>query len=256
MKQKLIDYLENVPDSYNKNATRYLYKKEPEIWKWVLESTSFLPGDALPKQRIWHIINDKNEIPKCPVTGQNVKWWENRYLTYSSRSAKASCKEHAKRRQKTYKEKTGFDHWNSKENIEGYKNRKKTCFENWGGVWPNATQEVYDKFIETKVTNGFCRTEEEKSDLEIYNEKVKLFTQNSWYYSYSRINPNGLERGKEYHLDHIYSRKSGFDNKVPPEVIGHWTNLRLMPARINNGKSSGCDKTMEKLYEDYYNNEK
>jgi len=59
-----------------------------------------------------------------------------------------------------------------------------------------------------------------------------------------------------YHLDHIYSRKEGFDNDVPPEIIGHWTNLRLLPARINNGKSAGCDKTIEKLYEDYYNNEK
>jgi hypothetical protein len=27
-----------------------------------------------------------------------------------------------------------------------------------------------------------------------------------------------------------------------------------MPARINNGKSSGCDKSIEKLYEDYESN--
>jgi hypothetical protein len=255
MKQKLIDYLENNPGhSYNKNGTRYLYKREPELWKWILESTSFLPGDALPKQRIWHIINNKNEIPKCPVTGENVKWWENRYLTYSSVSAKASCKEHAKRRQATYKEKTGFNHWNSKENTKGYEKRKATCMENWGGVWPNATDQVYDKFIKTKSENGHCRTDEEKSALELYMIEVGNYTKDSWYYSYSRINPDGLERGKEYHLDHIYSRKEGFDNKIPPEIIGHWTNLRLLPSRENNGKSSNCDKTIKELLEHYYNN--
>jgi hypothetical protein len=255
MKQKLIEYLENSPESYNKNATRYLYKKEPELWKWILEQTMFLPGDALPKQRIWHIINEVYEIPKCPTDNIPVKWHENRYLTYSSRSAKARCLDHAKRRQESYKEKTGFNHWNSKENTEGYEKRKQTCFDNWGGVWPNATDEIYDKFIKTKSDNGHCRTDEEKSALELYMIKVEEYTKNSWYYSYSRINPNGLERGKEYHLDHIYSRKAGFDNKVPAEIIGHWTNLRLMPAEENNGKNSRCDKTIEKLYEDYTTNQ-
>ena len=254
MKQKLIDYLENSPESYNKNATRYLYNREPELWQWILESTAFLPNTAKPKQRIWHIINGINSIPLCPVDKIPVRWYENRYLTYSSGSAKARCLEHAKRRQITYKEKTGFDHWNSKENVESYESRKETCFENWGGVWPNATKEIYDKFLETKIANGHCRTEKEKSELEVYNEKVKLFTQDSWYYSYSRINPAGLERGKEYHLDHIYSRKAGFDNNIPAEIIGHWTNLRLLEASVNNGKSSGCDKTIEQLYEDYESN--
>lgn len=255
MKQKLIEYLENSPDSYNKNATRYLYKKDPELWKWIVKSTSFLPTTAKPKQRIWHIINDVNSIPLCPVDNIPVKWHENRYLTYSSASAKARCPEHKNRRLATYREKTGFDHWNSKENIQGYEKLKSTHLKNWGD-WSSKTDEVYNKFIETKSSNGHCRTEEEKSALEIYMLQVEEHTKNSWYYSYSRINPDGLERGKEYHLDHIYSRKAGFDNSVPPEVIGHWTNLRLIEAKINNGKSAGCDKTIEKLYEDYYNNEK
>jgi hypothetical protein len=256
MKEKLIQFLSNQPENYNKSATRYLYKKEPELWKWILESTSFLPDDAKPKQRCWHILNDNFIRPVCPVTGKFTKWNENRYLEYISLSAKAKSAKVTAKRLSTYKEKTGYNHWNSAENTAGYEKRKKTCFDNWGGVWPNETDEIYDKFIATKSANGFCRTDDEKSSLELYNEKVKEHTKNSWYYSYSRINPDGLERGKEYHLDHIYSRKEGFDNNVPPEVIGHWTNLRLLPAKLNNGKSAGCDKTIEKLYEDYYNNGK
>lgn len=254
MKQILIDYLDKQPNTYNKNATRYIYQSKPELWKWILIQTNFLPEDAKPKQRVWHVLNDNYIRPICPITGEYVKWHENRYLTYLNRSAKAKSPVVTAKRISTYKEKTGFDHWASLENEKGYQKRKDTCFENWGGQWPNATEEVYDKFIATKSANGFCRTDDEKSAIELYNERVKLFTEDSWYYSYSRINPDGLERGKEYHLDHIYSRKTGFDNNIPPEIIGHWTNLRLMIARENNGKSSKCDKTIDKLYEDYYDN--
>jgi len=251
MKENLIKFLGEQPENYNKSATRYLYKREPELWKWILESTSFLPDNAKPKQRCWHILNDNFTRPVCPVTGEFTKWYENRYLEYSSRSAKARSPKVTTKRLETFKKKTGFDHWNSIENVEGYNKRKNTCFNNWGGVWPIQTDDVYNKFITTKSLNGYCRTDKEKSALELYNEKVKEHTKNSWYYSYSRINPNGLERGKEYHLDHIYSRKEGFDNNVPPEIIGHWTNLRLLPAKENNGKNSKCGKTIEKLYEDY-----
>jgi hypothetical protein len=120
MKQKLIEYLEHSPENYNKSSTRYLYKREPELWKWVLESTFFLPADALPKQRIWHILNEINSIPLCPIDNIPIKWHENRYLTYSSRSAKARCPKHHEKRKKTYKERTGFDSPNSRENIKGY----------------------------------------------------------------------------------------------------------------------------------------
>ena len=256
MKEKLIQFLSNQPENYNKSATRYLYKKEPELWRWILESTSFLPDNAKPKQRIWHIIHDKFVVPTCPVTGEPVKWWENRYLTYSSRSAKAKSPSVVAKRMKTYIEKTGYTAWNSKSNVSGHEKFKTTVLKNWGVENPAQNETIKQKVLDTKIKNGVCRTEEEKSALEIYMSQVENFTKDSWYYSYSRINPDGLERGKEYHLDHIYSRKEGFDNNVPPEVIGHWTNLRLLPAKLNNGKSAGCDKTIEKLYEDYYNNGK
>ena len=78
--------------SANKSATRYLYKTHPDLWRQVLEKTLFLPDTALAKQRIWHIVNDVYEIPLCPVENIPVKWWENRYLITSSRTAKQKYK--------------------------------------------------------------------------------------------------------------------------------------------------------------------
>jgi hypothetical protein len=255
MKQKLVEYINNHPGTsvWNKNATRYLYKREPELWKWILASTCFLPDNAKPKQRCWHILNDNFTRPVCPVTGEFTKWNENRYLEYISLSAKAKSSKVTAKRMKTYADKTGHSAWNSKSNEAGYEKFKDTNFEKYG-TWATGSEELKKQILDTKIKNGVCRTEEEKSALEIYMLQVENFTKDSWYYSYSRINPDGLERGKEYHLDHIYSRKEGFDNNVPPEIIGHWTNLQLMPAKENNGKHSKCGKTIEKLYEDYRTN--
>jgi hypothetical protein len=255
MKDRLLKYLEAHPvDANGNSSTRWLSKKEPELWEWILKSTPFLL-DAKPKQRIWHIINDVYSVPLCPVDGIPVKWHENRYLTYSSRSAKSRSLEVRDKRMSTYKKKTGFDSWNSKSNTDGYQKFKDTNFEKYG-CWATEDEELKEQILKTKIANGVCRTNEEKSALELYMLEVENFTKDSWYYSYSRINPEGMQRGKEYHLDHIYSRKAGFDNNVPAKVIGHWTNLRLMPSKDNNGKSSRCDKTIEQLYEDYQNNSK
>ena len=81
MKYMLLDIVNN-DTSYNKSATRYLYKNYPDLWQQILDKTSFLPSTASPKQRVWHVLNDVQEVPKCPITGQLVKWWENRYLKF------------------------------------------------------------------------------------------------------------------------------------------------------------------------------
>lgn len=53
-----------------------------------------------------------------------------------------------------------------------------------------------------------------------------------------------------YHLDHIYPVIQGFENGIPPELIGDISNLRFIPWRENISKS---DKLLEEskkmLYE-------
>lgn len=87
IKDVLLDIIDN-DTTYNKSATRYLYKTHPDLWKEILDITSFLPVNAFPKQRVWHILNNVWEIPTCPVTGENVNWFENRYLKTKDRTSK------------------------------------------------------------------------------------------------------------------------------------------------------------------------
>ena len=67
------------------------------------------------------------------------------------------------------------------------------------------------------------------------------------------IDPQGL-RGKDWHVDHIYSVHNGFLNDVPINVLSNITNLQLIPAKENYIKHASSYKSLEQLYEDYYAN--
>jgi len=90
---------------------------------------------------------------------------------------------------------------------------------------------------------------EQKSEYAIYENLVDRITRDSWNQYQKEINPSGLIRGREYELDHRYSKMNGWLNKVPPEVIGHWTNLELLPRYANRSKRTQCSVTLEDLYD-------
>jgi hypothetical protein len=64
------------------------------------------------------------------------------------------------------------------------------------------------------------------------------------------LDPLGI-KGKDWHIDHIYSMTDGFINDVPINIISHVSNLRLISAKENYAKNKSSHKTLEALYEDY-----
>lgn len=58
-------------------------------------------------------------------------------------------------------------------------------------------------------------------------------------------------RRHDHDLDHVYSKNDGFRDGVPPEIIGHWTNLRVLNAPTNRSKRGRSDITLDELYERY-----
>lgn len=61
------------------------------------------------------------------------------------------------------------------------------------------------------------------------------------------------KRGKQWHVDHIYSVTDGFLNKVPIDVISDITNLRLISDKENYAKNRNSHKSIDQLYEDFNN---
>ena len=83
-----------------------------------------------------------------------------------------------------------------------------------------------------------------------YNHRVQQYT-NTQYNRHKHIIDPDNKRGKDWHLDHVYSVSQGYLNNVPINIIGDMTNLRIIPAVDNIRKGPKCDKTLESLYEDF-----
>lgn len=260
--------------SYNKSVTRYLYKTHPELWEQIVSTTSFLPKNAKPKQRVWHILNERYSIEICPVTGEPLRWNEKEYRKFSSVEVKNKAigkiiskattgnhwrqKDPQKSKLANKKFSIGFQtgqHKPWKDRNRDYKASlaaaRKTWMEKYGvdnpSKHPSIKQKLSERNKEWQALNPKDRTL-----MEQYYSAVRLITKQNWYEHFYFINPEKLQRSRDLHLDHIYSINEGFKNSVPPEIIGHWTNLRLIPKKENSSKGSNCHKTKEQLYADYY----
>ena len=258
--------------SANKSASRYLYRTHPDLWQSIVDETSFLPESAKPKQRIWHIINGVYERPTCPVTGEFVKWVENRYLITANRSAKGKMQkargdfselwspERNNKRAETNKRlrQQGLVKKRRKltaeENATQKARREQTCLARYGV--PHATQAAqFRKLIsDHHVAHRGATPPHLKSLRELYYESVRYHTQLNWRNHFDKINPQRLNRSKNS-LDHIYSIHQGFQDSIPPYIIGHWTNLRVIPLSKNSSKGSECHKSKEQLFDDYFTNQ-
>jgi len=113
----------------------------------------------------------------------------------------------------------------------------------------NRDPKCYEQGTITKIQNGICTPKELKTEWELYIEQVTNFTTRNWKKYQSIINPNNLPRGQLYELDHKFSKTEGFINEVPPEVIGHYANLELIPKNKNRSKRTKCSITLAELYE-------
>ena len=259
--------------SYNKSVTRYLCKTNPELWCQIVEVTSFLPEDAKPKQRVWHIINDRYSIEICPVTKEPLRWNEKDYRRFSSVEAKntaigeivskATTGKHWRQKdpKKSKKANTKFSEGFRAGKHKPWEDRnrdyeaslaaaKLTWMEKYGVDNPSKCPAIQQKLSKSAINRylGTDRTLAKK-----YYNSVKLVTNRSWYENFYVINPERLQRSRDLHLDHIYSIAEGFVNNIPPEIIGHWTNLRLIPKIENSSKGAKCHKTQEQLFEDFFN---
>ena len=266
MKTTLISIIEN-DNSYNKNATRTLKRTHPVLWQEILDATYFLPKEAKPKQRIWHILNDVYERPTCPETGEYVKWWENRYLKTSSVSASTSRRnrlglnnnqttEAKEKRANSLRE--GFasgrikpKQWTPEESAARYKKIRSATEEKYGVYSTLLIPEVREKQYQSKVNKGIITPREKRSKRQLYYDAVVRLTKISWNLHFDKINPNRLNRS-EWDLDHIYSIQEGFKQGIPPYIIAHWTNLRMLEPSKNYSKGMRCDKTKEQLFEDVF----
>ena len=103
-----------------------------------------------------------------------------------------------------------------------------------------------DKQTNTKVAKGQITDPKLKTDYELYRKAVWRFSNRSY-----KIYLFEQKRNRHNHLDHVLSIVDGFNNNVPPEIMGSIHNLRIISGQANRNKSYRSEITVEQLLKDY-----
>lgn len=100
----------------------------------------------------------------------------------------------------------------------------------------------------TKIEKGIITSTEDRDSFQRYKRIVIMFTERhrSEITKGFKTGLAGVENA--WHIDHSYSIKHGFDNKISPLVIGHRANLRMIPWEDNLAKHSSSDITETELF--------
>jgi len=107
---------------------------------------------------------------------------------------------------------------------------------------------ITSKTRETNVANGRWVDPALRTVWAQYKFQVKYLTSKLYKKHKDIINPDDLPIGICLHqVDHIYSIRHGFENKVDPAIIASIHNLRMMWHTDNKSKHIRSDQTLETL---------
>lgn len=248
-----------------------------QVSNFMKQSPAVYPEEWSLFQKAYHelFLNKQSTSKLCPVCGNNLRFTGLR-IGYT-KSCSASCRNRNPEFLKKYKntcltkygtefasQSTEFRKQVKATNMSKYgvdnpfkskqirDKHKAVCIEKYGVDNPSKSQQTINKIKQTRVASGDWISDERRSELELYRLAVKKITANSYHTHYYKINPDNLPRARyKYHLDHIFSVEEGFKQGVPPEIIGHWINLRMLWHLDNSIKNTKCHITLSQLMEQY-----
>jgi hypothetical protein len=259
-----------------RHKLRSLKKNDPLLWAAILEKTSFLDESASAPQRVWHIMNDIYEVQVCEVTGEQVSWinYEKGYCKHKDHKTSSSVvgqkvrttvAEQGHWRKNKEKADDANEHYQigmilglhvpfverDRDHAAAAAKAKQTCLARYGVDNYRKTAEMKDR-QRAVMDERYREVRDSWDERQKYYAEVAYYTEKSWNENFYYLTENRkIERGPDFHLDHIYSRAQGFKEGISAEIIGHWTNLRLISRQENSAKRDRCDKTKEQLLEDF-----
>jgi hypothetical protein len=99
----------------------------------------------------------------------------------------------------------------------------------------------YEIIRKNKEESGYIVPLELKSSWELYKYNVWKYTNIQNVENLQHHDKRGRAGIKgAYNLDHKISIKYGFDNSIPPEIIGDIDNLQMLPWEENYSKGTNC----------------
>jgi len=117
----------------------------------------------------------------------------------------------------------------------------------------NKFNEYVKNMKENGVRSGRYISDEDRSDWELYKLNVQRVTNSQKLEKLENIEKRSHRRYNEYawHLDHKFSIKSGFEENIPPYIIGDISNLEMLPDYENCKKKSDCSISKIELFRNF-----
>jgi hypothetical protein len=233
----------NMKDVYFAKRKWYIETYHESEYDKIINFTKNLKCKSFTEQ-LYCFCNNISSRPQCSMCNSAV--------SYSSRTAQYHryCSQSC-----SLKDSKNLIGVENASQLESVKQKKRDKSLTKYGV-DNVSKSVSVKQkIGTKASERWKKYHQNKDysqnmSLNQYNHRVQQYS-NTQYNRHKHIIDPDNKRGKDWHLDHIYSVSQGYLNNVPVNVIGDITNLRIIPAVDNIRKGLKCDKTLESLYEDY-----
>ena len=94
--------------------------------------------------------------------------------------------------------------------------------------------EIRNKIRATRIAKGDW-LDVDATEFDLYRKAVRQATSKQDLTLLENHQYRGRGEG-QFHLDHIVSKKSGFEHGLPPEVVGSLANLRFIPISENCSK--------------------
>lgn len=194
--------------------------------------TYFLSNSVKLSERIYCILNNiqQEKLCNCGKTLE-FEFWSRGYRKYCS----AKCRANDTKLQNIIK----------KSNLKKY-----------GKEHISQLESVKKKKLETLIQNGFRFNHTDKEGYERYAYQVNLETNKTINrHIIKHIEKRGVAGAVgAYHLDHIVSKINGYENNIPPFILGSIYNLECIPWEKNLAKGNKSNKTVKQLEEEYYEN--
>lgn len=267
---------------FNKNIKRlkrdwFILHDIEFLYDYIINSTLFVVNDNII-EKLYCVYNKITNNIKC-LCGNIVKF-ENAssgYRKYCSVKCRANDPKIWKQYKSTMVSIYGYDHptkvphlvlskkeklkdhgylvtLNAQDKIKNIEKAKNTRFIRYG----NKNVGWNSKAIATRIKNKTLVPENLRESFQLYTLAVKRFTKESIKNFPEKIDniekrDNHAKNPNAYHIDHKLSKFDGFNNNIPPFIIGHWTNLRCIPFIENLKKQKTSIISTDELLENFYN---
>lgn len=133
-------------------------------------------------------------------------------------------------------------------NFNNVEKRRKTNLKKYGDKNYNNRE----KMIETKTGLSYDEYIEQLPEFKKYEREVLTITKKQPLYLLKNYKKRGIAgQIGAYHLDHKFTIYKGFENVIPPYILGNIINLGMLTWEENCSKHRNCSLTKQELFDRY-----